>query len=134
MLKKNSNARDRVLTSDEFNRLMDALPAHTRAIVATGYYGGMRKGEVLNLTWDHIDMKSRVISLEASETKDKEARKIPICDALYKILQDIPRAIHDNHVFLFKGKPIKDIRTALKRACVCRNTIWQRNKKRFCLP
>lgn len=117
LLKGNANARDRVLSSNEFNKLMEALPSHTKAIVATGYYGGMRKGEVLNLTWNHIDMKSRIISLEASETKDREARKIPICQALYDILESIPKAIHDNHVFLFKGKPIKDIRTALTRAC-----------------
>ena len=117
LLKGDSNARDRVLSTDEFDRLMGALPFHTRAIVATGYYAGMRKGEVINLTWDHIDMKSRVISLEASETKDKEARKIPLCDGLYKILSTIPRAIHDNHVFLFKGKPVKDFRTALRKAC-----------------
>ncbi len=117
LLKGNSNARKRVLSTDEFGKLMSALPIHTRGIVATGYYGGMRKGEVLNLTWDHIDMKNRIISLEASETKDREARQIPICDALYDILKGIPKAIHDNHVFLFKGKPVKDIRTALTRAC-----------------
>jgi len=117
LLKGDSNARDRVLASDEFNRLMEALPSHTRAVVATGYYGGMRKGEVLNLTWSHIDMKNRIIKLEASETKDREARKIPICDGLYDILLSIPKAIHDDHVFLFKGKPIKDFRTALRRAC-----------------
>ncbi|MEE9913203.1 MAG: site-specific integrase [Deltaproteobacteria bacterium] len=117
LLKGNSNARDRVLSTDEFKKLIDALPLHTKAIVATGYYGGMRKGEVLNLTWNHIDMKNRVISLNASETKDREARKIPICDALYSILESIPKAIHDNHVFLFKGKPIKDFRTALRMAC-----------------
>ena len=62
-------------------------------------------------------MKSRIIRLKVSETKDKEARKIPICDGLYEILSSIPKAIHDNHVFLFKGKPIKDFRTALRRAC-----------------
>ncbi|MEI7636225.1 MAG: tyrosine-type recombinase/integrase [Syntrophus sp. (in: bacteria)] len=117
LLKGDSNARDRVLSSDEFTRLMDALPSHTRAIVATGYYAGMRKSEVINLTWNHIDMKSLVISLEASETKDREARKIPICDGLYDILVSIPKAIHDNHVFLYKGKPIRDIRTALTNAC-----------------
>jgi integrase len=117
LLKGDSNARDRVLSSDEFNRLMEALPSHIRAVVATGYYAGMRKGEVLNLTWSHIDMKSRIIKLEASETKDREARKIPICDGLYDILVSIPKAIHDDHVFLFKGKPIKDFRTVLRRAC-----------------
>jgi integrase len=77
----------------------------------------MRKGEVINLTWDKIDMKSRVIGLDATDTKDREARRVPICGALYDILKEIPRAIHDNHVFLFKGKPVKDIRTALRKAC-----------------
>jgi len=117
LLKGNSNARDRVLSSEEFDRLMDALPSHTRAIIATGYYAGMRKGEVLNLTWDKVDMKDRIIRLDASDTKDREARRVPICEALHDILKDIPRAIHDNHVFLFNGKPLTDIRTALTRAC-----------------
>ena len=53
----------------------------------------------------------------ALDTKDGEPRKIPVGNKLYKILSNIPRAIHDNHVFLYKGKPIKDIRTALIRAC-----------------
>jgi integrase len=117
LLKGDSNARDRVLSSEEFDRLMTALPSHARAIVATGYYAGMRKGEVINLTWDKVDMKSHVIRLDAADTKDREARQVPICNELYNIMKEIPRAIHDDHVFLFKGKPIKDIRTALTRAC-----------------
>jgi integrase len=122
LLKGDANARDRVLSTEEFDRLMDALPFHTRAIIATGYYAGMRKGEVLNLTWDKVDLKNRIISLEAADTKDREARRVPICDALHKILEKIPRAIHDkeihkSHVFLFKGKPVKDFRTALRKAC-----------------
>jgi len=129
LLKGDSNARDRVLSPDEFQKLMNALPTHTGAIVATGYYGGMRKGEVLNLTWDHVDLKGRIIRLKASETKDREAREIPICDALYEILRSIPKAIHDNHVFLFKGKPIGDIRTALRRACIDAGIPYGRNQE-----
>jgi integrase len=129
LLKGDSNARDRVLSPDEFQKLMNALPTHTGAIVATGYYGGMRKGEVLNLTWDHVDLKGRIIRLKASETKDREAREIPICDALYEILRNIPKAIHDNHVFLFKGKPIGDIRTALRRACMNAGIPYGRNQE-----
>jgi integrase len=122
LLKGDSNARDRVLSVEEFDKLLAALPAHTKAIVATGYYAGMRKGEVINLTWDKVDLKGRIISLDAADTKDREARRVPICDALHNILEKIPKAIHSeeihkNHVFLFKGKPIKDIRSALTRAC-----------------
>jgi len=117
LLKNGSNARKRVLSCEEFDRLLNALPPHTRSIVATGYYAGMRKGEVVNLTWDKVDLRNRIIRLDASDTKDREARQIPMGEKLYGILSNIPMAIHDNHVFLYKGKPIKDIRTALTRAC-----------------
>ena len=84
---------------------MDRLPAHTRAILATGFYTGMRRGEILSLTWDKVDLKDRLIRLEASDTKDKEPRTIPICEELHEVLSGIPRAIHDNHVFLYRGNP-----------------------------
>lgn len=117
LLKKGENARDRILSKEEFDKLVEALPAHTKAIFLTGFYTGMRKGEVLNLTWDKVDLKARMIRLHADDTKESKKKRVPICDELKAILDRIPKAIHDNHVFLFKGKPIKDIRTALKNAC-----------------
>lgn len=117
LLKRNADARNKVLTKDQFGKLAEHLPRHTKAIVAAGYYTGMREGEILNLTWNKVDLKDRVIRLEAIDTKDKEARNIPISDELYVILRAIPRSILDSHVFLYKGKPFRDIRTALKRAC-----------------
>jgi len=117
LLKCDSNARDRILSREEFDRLMEKMPSHTKGILATGYLTGMRRSEVLNLTWDKVDLKNRLIKLEAKDTKDREARRIPVCDALYNILSSVPRAIHDNHVFLHNGKPLRDIRTGLKRAC-----------------
>src|SRR5208337_5088380 len=89
----------------------------TKAILATGFYTGMRKGEILSLTWDKVSLEKRVISLEATDTKDNEPRVIPISKELYPILTGIPRALHDNHVFLYKGKPVRDIRSGLTEAC-----------------
>lgn len=118
LLKKNANARDKILTMEQFNSLMSNLPLHMQAIVATAFYTGMRKGEILSLTWDKVNMDERVIRLEAEDTKDREPRTIPIGDALYKILKVIPRGLHDNHVFLYQGKRIKsDIRSALIHGC-----------------
>jgi integrase len=117
MLKRNSNARDKILSLNQFNALIKHLPSHTKAILATAFYTGMRRGEILPLTWGKVDLRNRTIRLEATDTKDKEARTIPICDELYTILLKLPRSIHDNHVFLYKGEPIRDIRTALKNAC-----------------
>jgi len=116
LLKRNGNARKVVISTDKFEDVLKKAPQHTRAILATAFYTGMRRGEILNLTWDKVDLKNRVIRLESKDTKDKEPRRIPICNALYAILNAIPRAIHDNHVFLYRGKPIRDLRQAMRRA------------------
>src|SRR5208337_1461147 len=45
LLKRNSNSRDKVLTVDQVENLMSALPRHTKAVLATAFYTGMRRGE-----------------------------------------------------------------------------------------
>jgi len=119
LLKRNSNARDKIISLEQFKALLESqrLPFHTRGILATAFYTGMRRGEILFLTWPKVDMRNRAIRLEARDTKDGEARMIPICDELYEVLRIIPRAIHDDHVFLYRGKPVRDIRAGLKEAC-----------------
>ena len=115
--KRGANARDKILSLDQFKTLMGHLPRHAKAIVATGFYTGMRRGEILNLVWDKVDLHNRTIELEASDTKDNEPRKIPIMKGLYDILSAIPRPLHDNHVFLYRGKPLKTLGKSLKNAC-----------------
>jgi integrase len=53
----------------------------------------MREGEVLNLRWQGLSLKDRVIRLEAHETKGAEAREIQISHGLYEILSGLPRGI-----------------------------------------
>ena len=129
LLKKDSNARDRILTHDEFTLLCENAARHIREIVTMGYYTGMRKGEILNLTWDKVDMKNGFIHLEAEDTKDKEKRSIPMCDELHKMLTNVTRHINNPHVFLFRGKPVSDIRRGLVKACEESNIVYGRNKK-----
>ncbi len=116
-LKKGSDVRDRILSVGEFEAIMGHLPGHTKPIFAMGYFTGMRRSEILNLEWNMVNLKNRSIKLPAELTKDKEARTIPISDRLHAILKAVPRAIHDNHVFLYKGRPVAHIRTGLRRAC-----------------
>jgi integrase len=35
------------------------------------YWTGMRKGEIWDLTWGKLDMKARMIRLEAEDTRDR---------------------------------------------------------------
>ena len=128
-LKKGSDVRDRILSKDEYKAIMANLPRHTKPIFAMGYWTGMRRSEITGLTWDKINLKSRVIRLDPEDTKDRESRVIPICKQLYEILKDVPRAIHDNHLFLWRGKPITDIRRAIIPACKKAGVVYGRFKK-----
>jgi len=121
--------RTRILSRDEYQGIMDNLPRHVRPVFAMGYWTGMRKSEITGLTWDIVDLKGRAIRLEASDTKDKEPRTIPICQQLYEILKEVPRAIYDGHVFQFKGQPMGDIRRSLTPACMVAGVVYGRFKK-----
>ena len=78
---------------------------------------GMRRGEILNLTWDKVDLKGRMIHLESDDTKEGLSKKVPISKTLKNILGKLPIGLRNDYVFLFRGKPIKDIRGVLKRGC-----------------
>ena len=127
--KGNASARTRVISRVEFDGMLKDAPLHLRHILMMAYHTGMRKGEILPLTWDKVDLKKRFIYLEAADTKDKEKRSIPISDELLATLEAVPKAIHDNHVFLFKGKPISDLRTGLRDACKDAGVTYGRFEK-----
>jgi integrase len=127
--KGNANARSRIITKEELSGMLKDAPIHLRYILTMAYHTGMRKSEILHLTWNKVDLKKRFIYLEAADTKDKEKRSIPISDELLATLQDIPKAIHDSHVFLYKGKPITDLRTGLKKACEVAGVPYGRFEK-----
>jgi integrase len=127
--KKNANARGRVLSFEEYVRLTPELAPHLRAVFGADFFTGMRRGELLNLTWDKVDLKGRMIRLEAKDTKEEERKVVPICDTLLDILKALPRALHVKHVFLFNTKPIKDIRTGLRRACQKSDVPYGQNVK-----
>lgn len=123
LLKKNENARDVILPADKFENLLLHSPQHLIGILATGFYTGMRKGEILSLTWDMVDLDRRFIRLEADNTKDKEARALPICDELHEILKRQPKgderkAVSFFYVFTFNGKAIRsNFKRSLVKAC-----------------
>jgi integrase len=72
MLKEN-NERERVLTTEEYHRLLAHCPPHLKPIIKVAYYTGMRQGEILNLTWGQVDLKEGFINLRPEDTKTEEA-------------------------------------------------------------
>jgi integrase len=109
--------RDRVISPAEFQNLLGQCSLHLKPIVEIAYATGMRRGEILGLRWNQIDLKNKVIVLEADDTKTKNRREIPLDDALMALLQQIPRTLKSPNVFTFKGKRMSGVRTAFDKAC-----------------
>ncbi|MDD4997339.1 MAG: site-specific integrase [Syntrophales bacterium] len=116
------NIRNRILTDKELENLLAALPPHTWQIVVFANLTAMRKGEILGLTWDKVDLEGGFVHLNPEDTKTNEGRSIPLDARLIEMLKALPRSDDVPNVFLWRGKPIKDIRksfsTARKKAAV----------------
>jgi integrase len=104
MIKKpvGPQGRSRVLDDVETARLINALkPTGRKSIwmqplVLLALETAMRRGELLGLRWDHIDMLRRTAYLEL--TKNGESRIVPLSTKAIEVLQRMPRNI-DGRVF-----------------------------------
>lgn len=59
-------ARDRIASPAEAAELLAALPEQDRALWATAMYAGLRRGELLALRWEDVDLAPGVIHVERS--------------------------------------------------------------------
>jgi integrase len=78
---------------------------------------GMRRGEILGLTWDQVDLKHGFILLEV--TKNGERKEIPINGMLRTTLQGLTRHIDSPYVFWQgeNGNRYKAVTRSFKTAC-----------------
>jgi integrase len=114
---KGENKRLRYLSLDECQTLINACDPHLKPIVITALNTGMRKGEILNLKWNNVDLRHGFILLDI--TKNGERREIPINDTLKDVLQGITRRLDISYVFYDNttGKPFQDVKRSFNTAC-----------------
>ena len=113
-------SRERRLTGGEWDRLKSAFESHDAddvcnfalVIIETG----MRRGEALKATWQHVKLDERSIYLPAAITKTNEAREVALSSRAVAAIKTLPRGIGAATVFpasLTLGR----IRTQWMRAC-----------------
>ncbi len=89
--------RDRVLSKEEENRLLDALrPLNRRSpwmlpLVILAIETGMRRSELLALRWSDIDLSRRTATLHTS--KNGEGRIVPLSSRAAEVLHALPTSI-----------------------------------------
>jgi len=82
----------------------------------------MRKGEIFNLKWQDVNFNLRLVHV--SDSKNNEARDIPINDVLYETLKALKDKAEEGQDYIFvnpkTNKPYdnvkKSFKTALKKA------------------
>ena len=119
-LGKEPAGRLRFLTEDEIARLLAAAAGSQNTyflpIVTIALNTGMRKNEILKLTWDRVDFSLGVLQL--SETKNGRRREVPMNRAVYDMLSDLPGVKEEGSVFRRRdGAAWGDVRTAFEHAC-----------------
>ncbi|MGD0230112.1 MAG: tyrosine-type recombinase/integrase [Syntrophorhabdales bacterium] len=112
-----NNVRERVLTDAEFSALIEACPDHLRPLIFMAFTMGMRRSEVTGLTWKEVDLAKGFIYLKGGRTKTDCARAVPIHPVVLEILKALPRPLHTDRVFLYRGKPFGEIKRSFKAAC-----------------
>jgi integrase len=83
------DARQGFLELQKFEELLALLPTHLRPLVSLLYYCGVRVGEAQQIQWDQVDLDTRLIRLQSDQTKNKEARLIPLPSPLIAILREM---------------------------------------------
>lgn len=99
MLREN-NVRTGFFEREQFDSVMQHLPAEIRPVIQFGYYTGWRiASEVLPLQWRHVDFEGGEIRLDAGTTKNGEGRVFPMTADLRTLL----KAQHLEHEQLKTG-------------------------------
>jgi len=116
MLTEN-NRRTGFFEQEQYEAVLSKLPGYLKGVLTMGYWTGMRKGEILGLTWDKVDLFNRLVFLE--RTKNGEDRTLPLNEELYQMMLEQHRKRVDGCPFVFHryGERIQSFGKAWHTAC-----------------
>ncbi len=78
-----------------------------KRVVSFALLTGMRKGEIISLTWSNVNLKRKVASVTADNAKSGRGRAVPLNDDAITILNSIEK--NSDHVFSVNGSKINQI-------------------------
>jgi len=94
---KENNKRLRFLSKEEIIKLYEFLSGEALALVKFAINTGMRRGEIMKLTWHDIDILQRLIYIK--DSKSGESRVIPMNETLVNLLCSLRKGADVSPVF-----------------------------------
>jgi integrase len=129
--------RDRIADPSEAALLLAALPEKDRALWATALYAGLRRGELMALRWEDVDLAAGLIRVERSwdvregiiEPKSRAGRRrVPIAAVLRDYLDEHKLATERSEGLVFgcsETRPFEPVSLAARAA-----TAWMNAKRK----
>jgi integrase len=114
-----SAPRDRYLTRDEVDRLLERVGTpHVRLFIILAITTGARMSALLELRWDQVDFKHRIINFNQAgrEQTNKRRPEVPLNSRAYEELERAAHGALTDWVFEWDGKPVRSIKKAVRMA------------------
>jgi integrase len=113
-----NRGRVKIVAPEQARKLLEALPVGDRALWATALYAGLRRGELMALRWEDLDLAEGVIRVErgwddkdgAILPKSREGRRtVPIASELRSYLRELRlrRGVEGGFVFGAADSPFR---------------------------
>lgn len=109
---KRPNGRDRRLLEGEYELLLGALSESlvVQRLVTFALETAMRRGELVNVKWEHVDLKNK--TLHIPETKTGVPRSVPLSERALALINSISSV--DELIFDIRPDSVSQ---AFERAC-----------------
>jgi len=107
------NRRQRYLTTEEAERLVDCAVPHLRPLLVVALNTGARRGELFGLKWRDVNLSAKVMSF--TDTKNGKRRDIRINETVCETLRGMKRS--GDYVFTATGGKLSSVVHGFKTAC-----------------
>jgi len=124
-LKKLPQTAPKAMTVEQVHLLVDVIRSHSEKfsrhssykrfnwlvnLVLANVHLGLRRGELINLKWDHVDLERRVLVVRNTDdftTKTSTERALPICDTAHTAFENLSMLRNGDFVFHDSGQRFK---------------------------